>query len=113
MKKLVFTGIVFMMCMGCQTEQPSLIGNWVQPIPGQQGEQGIRIEKDGVASSINMHTLVYKTWKQQDNRLILGGESIGNRVSGAFSDTLVIRKLTKDTLVLSRGSWKDTYTRKK
>lgn len=113
MKKLTFTGIVFMICMGCQTEQSSLIGNWVQPIPGQQGEQGIRLDKDGVASSINMHTLVYKTWEQQDNRLILGGESVGNHVSTTFSDTLVIRKLTNDTLVLSRGSWKNTYIRKK
>lgn len=101
-----------MLCMSCQDSKPSLSGTWVQPIPGQQGEQGIRIEKDGKASSVNMHTLIYRHWEQQGEKLILSGESIGNHQNSLFSDTLVIEKLTADTLALARGEWKTVYVRK-
>lgn len=113
MKKMVFIGIVFMLCMSCQSDEKSIIGTWVQPIPGQKGEQGMRLEKGGVASSVNMHTLVFKSWKQENGTLILGGESIGNHQTIPFSDTLKIEKLTPENLVLTRGEWKAEYTRKK
>lgn len=113
MEKLTFIGMIVMLCMSCQTKTVSLTGTWVQPIPGQESVQGIRIEKNGAASSVNMHTLVYKHWEQQGNRLILSGESIGNRVSGAFTDTLKIERLTADTLALARGNWKTVYIREK
>ena len=37
-----------------------LTGKWIQPIPGQETEkQGFRLNSDGTASSINMHTVIY------------------------------------------------------
>lgn len=39
-------------------------GSWCEPIPGRaQDVQGIKFQKDGKASSINMATLQYKSWK--------------------------------------------------
>ena len=72
------------------------------PINGQPGEvQGIKLEENGEASSINMHTLVYKEWEQQGDQLYLTVKSIGNGIEIEGVDTLKIDKLTPDSLVLS------------
>ena len=66
-------------------------GSWCEPIPGRaQDVQGIKFQKDGKASSINMATLQYKSWKINGKTLILEGESTGNRQTLHFSDTLNI-----------------------
>ena len=63
-------------------------GSWCEPIPGRaQDVQGIKFQKDGKASSINMATLQYKSWKINGKTLILEGESTGNRQTLHFSDT--------------------------
>jgi len=80
---------------------PTLEGAWVEPVPGMANEvQGILIETGGRASSINMATLQYTSWSQDGNILILNGKSIGNGQTIEFSDTLEIRELTRETLVL-------------
>ena len=60
-----------------------------------------------------MATLQYKSWTQEDNRLILSGESIGNHQTISFSDTLKIFKLSEDSLILKKGDLVKTYTRPK
>ncbi len=81
--------------------EPTLEGAWVEPVPGRANEvQGILIETDGRASSINMATLQYTSWSQDGNFIILNGQSIGNGQTIEFSDTLEIRTLTRETLVL-------------
>ena len=95
-------------------QRPEITGSWIQPIPGMDGVQGIKIEKDGVASSINMATLVYQKWQQPDaNTLILSAQSIGNKQTFEFSDTLQITKLTVDSLVLSKNGYAMRYARQK
>lgn len=44
-----------------------------------QLKQGFVLEADGKASSVNMATLVYGSWKLEGRRLILSGRSLGNR----------------------------------
>lgn len=91
----------------------SLVGEWVEPVPGMANEvQGFRLEKGGKASSINMATLQYDTWAKQGNELILAGKSIGNRQTIQFSDTMEICRITSDTLIIKRGSLNMVYTRK-
>ena len=62
---------------------------------------GIKLEENGEASSINMHTLIYKEWEQQGDQLYLTVKSIGNGIEIEGVDTLKIDKLTPDSLVLS------------
>ena len=72
-------------------------GSWCEPIPGRtQDVQEIKFQKDGKASSINMATLQYKSWKINGKTLILEGESTGNRQTLHFSDTLNIRQRPVD-----------------
>jgi hypothetical protein len=107
---ILFLAITFL--ISCSQKENVIVGSWVQPIPGQSGQvQGIRLETEGKASSINMQTLLYETWEQQGMNLILTGKSIGNRQTISFSDTLDIGILGSDILVLKRGDLELRYTR--
>ena len=75
------------------------------------GVQGIALEKNGKAHSINMATLHYKSWKYENDKLILNGTSIGNKVNSPFADTLDIVKLTEDSLQLLRKNYRHNYIR--
>lgn len=94
-------------------DAPSVEGTWTQPVPGMEEQsQGFTLNADGSAQSVNMSTLQYTSWSQPDpETLIMNGESIGNGQSFEFSDTLTIRCLTSDSLVLSRDQFEMAYTR--
>lgn len=99
----------------CQTacvNNGSIVGTWVQPVPGMPDiKQGFVLEEGGKASSVNMVTLCYEAWKQEGTSLILSGKSMGNRQVISFSDTLYIERLTRDSLVLKKGSLAIRYAR--
>ena len=104
MKKQIISmavmAVVFAACGGSKAPA-TVVGSWIMPINGQPGEvQGIKLEENGEASSINMHTLIYKEWEQQGD-LYLTVKSIGNGIEIEGVDTLKIDKLTPDSLVLS------------
>lgn len=59
------------------SEQISIEGSWVEPVPGMPDmQQGFTLEPGGKASSIQMATLQYESWKKEGNHLILSGKSI-------------------------------------
>ena len=105
MKTLLLAATVLIIAMTDCNEKKSkvtIIGSWIMPVEGQPGKmQGIRLDEDGEASSINMATLVYKYWEQQGDELYLTVKSIGNGVEIEGIDTLKIEKLTTDSLVLN------------
>lgn len=74
-----------------------LVGSWIETTPGYR--QGIDLEVEGVARSIDMSTLVYEGWKLlPDGRLNLRGRTIDNGESVRFSDDWQILRLDADTL---------------
>lgn len=90
-----------------------IAGEWVEPIPGMDDQiQGISLNADGTASSINMATLQYETWKREGDNLILSGKSIGNGQTISFSDTLLIKNLTDEEMSLTRGEMTITYRKR-
>lgn len=107
MMKITFGVVLALFCASCSnsTSQDSkrLVGTWLQPIPGQDGTQGIKLDADGTAQSINMATLQYTAWSMADGNLVLNGKSIGNGTESDFSDTLGISLVTDDSLHLIRG----------
>ena len=85
---------IAVLCSACH-DKTTLTGDWIEPVPGTTNTiQGFSLKENGEATSINMATLQYKSWAQEDNRLILSGESIGNHQTIPFSDTLKICKLS-------------------
>lgn len=111
MKKFMFFALAVFACASCSRNysEQELLGLWIEPIPGMAGVQGVALEENGKARSINMATLVYDGWKCSGNRLILSGESIGNGTRGRFSDTLTIEKVSADSLILRRGDLRIGY----
>ena len=103
----VIATLAFAACTGNSIE-----GCWVEPVPGMANmEQGVRLEKGGKASSINMATLQYEAWVKEGDKLLLSGQSIGNHQTSVFTDTLTIEKLTDTELVLKRGELTINYHR--
>lgn len=89
-----------------------LVGSWVQPNPINDKEvQGFLINSDGTAESINMATLLYKKWWEENGKLILVAESIGNGSSSIDTITYDIIKNTATELELKMGDYTDKYTR--
>ena len=110
-KKMFLAGVSAFLLSACG-ESVNLVGTWLQPVPGMpQCQQGFMLEADGKARSVNMATLSYKTWKEEDRKLILSGTSIGNRQTIEFTDTLAIEKNTADSLVLKKGQLRLAYVR--
>lgn len=108
-KILVCVSVIYLISCG---NDESMVGTWAQPVPGLEGmKQGFTLEEGGKASSINMATLCYETWKQEGTLLILSGKSRGNRQTLQFSDTLTIEQLTQDSLVLKKGMLVLRYAR--
>lgn len=111
-KAIIFIGVVLL--TACSVNKQELIGSWVEPIPGMEDQkQGISIQEDGSASSINMHTLVYTGWQLDGNKLLLSGASVGNGQTINFTDTAKIVKLTPDSLVLKSHDYYTRYARLK
>jgi len=92
-----------------------IVGKWVQPIPGQEpSKQGIQLNTDGSASSINMHTLIYEKWKLKGDTLLLSSRTEGVKSTGSYTDTTLIKNLTDSTLALTtKGASEMKYTREK
>lgn len=95
-----------------------IMGSWIQPIPGMESQnQGIKIMEGGKAESINMHTLLYNTWKLTGPNdfgkytLTLTGRSIGNDSSFDFTEEYTVDCYTGDVLTLSSGDVVLTYSK--
>lgn len=83
------------------------IGDWTTPDPGNSKQQmGVQLDIEGVASSINMHTLVYKSWQltQNPGEVILIGESIGSGQTFEFADTARIYKKDGQLMMGFKGN---------
>lgn len=112
-KKLLAVAMLAGVLFAC-SNSASVVGSWVEPIPGMDGQvQGITMEEGGVASSVNMATLVYDSWKQDGSQLVLTGKSIGNGQTIEFVDTMEITKLTADSLILSNQGIEIRYAKLK
>ncbi|MDD2953133.1 MAG: lipocalin family protein [Parabacteroides sp.] len=81
-------------------------GSWTEPNPINSEEvQGFTLSQDGTATSINMATLVMKSWNLEDKTLLLQYQSIGNDQTITGTDTLDIVKLDADSLILSQNGY--------
>ena len=71
----IVTAVMLTACQGTNIE-----GRWVEPVPGMEHMlQGMALEAGGKASSVNMATLRYETWKKSGNTLILTGQDVYKR----------------------------------
>lgn len=95
-----------------------LTGKWLQPIPGQEKEkQGFELHDNGVASSLNMHTLLYDQWKVSRDTLFLWYHTEGVRNVSNDIDTLLIKSLDNNQLtvtpLIGSSGMEQTYNKEK
>ena len=80
-----------------------IAGTWLEPNPIDLGSvQGFSLNQDGTASSVNMATLLFKSWTFDSQTLLLTSESVGNKQTLLSTDTLMVVTLDIDSLVLAR-----------
>ncbi len=113
MKKLVTTLSAAVLLAACGGS--SLEGNWVQPVPGLEGQtQGMSLQAGGTASSLNMATLLYESWSVSGNTLTLTGTSIGNGQTIEFTQTYTFSMPDENTLILNgENGGTQSFTRQK
>ena len=86
----------------CGGNSASIVGSWVEPVPGLEGQvQGIKMEEGGVASSVNMATLVYESWKQEGTKLILGFGHLSYLTVEALDGVSCVNQ-SSDMLIISK-----------
>ena len=113
MKKTLTAMAAILLAAACGSET-SLEGKWLQPVPGMENmEQGILLEPDGRAESVNMSTLRYHQWKRDGNKLVLSGESIGNGQTIVFEEEYEIEKMDDSYLVLRQNGGQQEFRRQK
>jgi|688.fasta_scaffold126196_3 hypothetical protein len=88
-------------------------GKWVHPVAGSEKEkEGFELKADGKASSINMATLIYDSWKLEGNKLTLQALSKGNGSESKFEDVYTVNKDDKGTIsITSTNDATDTYSK--
>ena len=90
-------------------EEQLLVGSWKD---SSESALDFTLFKDGTARSDNMKTLLYKNWTVKGNQITFTIESIGNGMSFTDEETYTIEKLTKDDLILRKGTYLSEYTKK-
>ncbi len=119
---LLIGNLVEVVYKGCKDEKVAIkiegnatyanaIGEWTMPDPiAPDKVMGVNIAVEGIASSINMATLVYKSWDltSEDDLIILHGESIGTGETFSFSDSA---RISKDDKTLTLLGTKVVYTK--
>lgn len=109
---LIITNITLLLsCSGNRKDE--IVGNWIEVKNGNPTiKQGITIEKDGKAQSINNNTIKYEKWKRKDDSIILSGVNLKSGMPVSFTDTLDIINLTFDSLTLEgKGEYHIKYYR--
>ncbi|MFS4432242.1 lipocalin family protein [Chryseobacterium sp. S90] len=100
------------------SQRVRLIGKWLQPIPGMESEkQGFELYDNGVATSLNIHTLQYDKWMVAQDTLFLWYHTEGVQQVSNGVDTLIIKKLDINNLMVSPTGSKtadqEIYTKEK
>ena len=88
-----------------------LYGSWIDH---SEAILNFSINPDGSAQSDNMESLLYKSWKLNNDMITFSVESIGNHTSSTEKESYSIESLTQSKMVLKdRAGVLYTYTKKK
>lgn len=106
---------ISLMSLAACNQCPDITGRWHTPVNGMENmTQGFQLHPNGAAESINMATLVYKTWSRPDcDTLVMTGTSIGNGQTIEFTETYHVSMRDKNTMILTHeNGYTQTYTRR-
>ncbi|MCI0498767.1 MAG: lipocalin family protein [Planctomycetales bacterium] len=101
---------------GESVTQNDLVGAYIEQVSAGERDynQGFMLAADGSAQSINMATLLYKSWRLENGKLYLTVESVGNGASSTNEEEYTIESfgIGNQILVLKKGDRIFRYKRK-
>ena len=105
-----FAGMLF---TSCDNGNKKIIGTWIQPKDEMSiiDEQGFTLLEDGEVLDINNGYYNYQSWEKTGEKLILKGAYTGTNPH-EFCDTMNIKEVTDEHLILEQGGYEVTYVRK-
>lgn len=77
-----------------------LVGSWEDT---SESALHFSLFADGTARSDNMKTLLYQSWRLENNKLVLTAKSIGNDTSSIDDEVYSVEELTENKMILKRG----------
>ena len=113
LRMIVFCCFAGMLFTSCDNSDKKIIGTWVQPKEETSfiDEQGFTLLDDGEVVSINSGNYNYTSWEKQGGKLIVKGAYTGSNPH-EFCDTMNIKEVTDEHLILEQGGYEVTYVRK-
>ena len=113
MQRLSCLAVIFAIVASCATKPTGeeLAGCWVRHVPGTETRQGMCLNEDGTAFSVNTDTSAYEHWQSKDGFLILSGQHIANGQLRPLADSFGIVKVSNEKLVLRKESLETVYHR--
>ena len=92
----------------------TLLGNWVEPNPLDGSSiQGIAIKDGGIAQSINMSNMIYKSWRIFNGRFVVTFQSDIASQDEEETDTFDIKSLGADSLSIGNSNETHQYNRQR
>lgn len=109
----LFCCLAGLLFTSCDNSDKKIIGTWIQPKAESSfvDEQGFTLLEDGEVLSINSGNYNYQSWEKQGDILIIKGAYTGTNPH-EFCDTMNIKEITDERMVLEQGGYEVTYEKK-
>ena len=100
--KITVFGLVLAMLFlsGCTDDVAAYMGTWKRVADGDSMYRGFTLGGNGIAASINNTETQYNAWHRKRDTLWLSGKRFTDTTVLPFTDTMTVKKLSQDSLVL-------------
>lgn len=85
---------------GCSDGADVYIGTWHRIPAGDSLYRGFTLGGNGIAAPLNESTNQYNSWRRKRDTLWLSGQRFTDTSVAPFIDTLIVKKITSDSLVV-------------
>ena len=73
--------------------------------------RGFSLDGNGIAASLNQPSIQYNAWRSKRDTLWLSGILFSDTSATPFTDTLIVKKISHDSLVLLSNKGKLHFAR--
>lgn len=94
------TAVALLAAAGCSDDSSEIAGTWKRIEPGDSLYRGFTLGGNGIAASLNQTTTQYNAWHRKRDTLWLSGIHFADTAAIPFTDTLLVKKITDDSLVI-------------
>lgn len=97
---LASTALLCVAVSACNDDSADYLGTWKHMPKGDSLYRGFSLGSHGIALSLNQTEKQYNKWHRKRDTLWLSGKQFCDSAVTPFTDTMIVKKLTPDSLVL-------------